>query len=66
MKNGSNNASPFTVSRCTGLREAVQVAARCVESGDVVLLSPGGTSFDEFHDFEERGEAFKQWVKELP
>jgi UDP-N-acetylmuramoylalanine--D-glutamate ligase len=29
------------------------------------LLSPGGTSFDEFHDFEDRGEAFKKWVMEL-
>jgi UDP-N-acetylmuramoylalanine--D-glutamate ligase len=31
----------------------------------VVLLSPGGTSFDEFIDFEARGEAFKKWVMEL-
>jgi len=36
-----------------------------VESGDIVLLSPGGTSFDEFRDFEERGEAFKRWVFNL-
>ena len=63
---GSNNARPFTVTQCRGLREAVQSAAMCAEKGDVVLLSPGGTSFDEFRDFEERGDAFKQWVKELP
>jgi UDP-N-acetylmuramoylalanine--D-glutamate ligase len=31
----------------------------------VVLLSPGGTSFDEFRDFEERGECFKQLVMQL-
>jgi UDP-N-acetylmuramoylalanine--D-glutamate ligase len=30
-----------------------------------VLLSPGGTSFDEFRDFEARGEAYRQWVLEL-
>jgi UDP-N-acetylmuramoylalanine--D-glutamate ligase len=33
--------------------------------GDIVLLSPGGTSFDEFRDFEERGEAYRKWVSEL-
>jgi UDP-N-acetylmuramoylalanine--D-glutamate ligase len=36
-----------------------------VEPGDVVLLSPGGTSFDEFTDFEERGICFKQLVMSL-
>ena len=55
----------ITMTRCAGLYEAVQAAAQVVEPGDVVLLSPGGTSFDEFKDFEERGECFVQWVKEL-
>ena len=50
---------------CGQLVEAVQMAARKAESGDVVLLSPGGTSFDEFTDFAERGEKFKEWVREL-
>jgi UDP-N-acetylmuramoylalanine--D-glutamate ligase len=56
---------PYTVSRCTGLQQAVQEASRIAEPGDVVLLSPGGTSFDEFRDFEDRGEAFRKWVKQL-
>ncbi len=55
----------ITLTRCAGLYEAVQAAAQVVEPGYVVLLSPGGTSFDEFKDFEERGECFVQWVKEL-
>ncbi len=54
-----------SVTRCEGLRQAVQMAAQVVEPGDVVLLSPGGTSFDEFKDFEERGVCFAQWVNEL-
>jgi UDP-N-acetylmuramoylalanine--D-glutamate ligase len=56
---------PFTLERCKSLSEAVWVASRVAEPGDVVLLSPGGTSFDEFRDFEERGEGFRKWVSEL-
>jgi UDP-N-acetylmuramoylalanine--D-glutamate ligase len=55
----------FSISHATGLREAVLLAAEVAESGDVVLLAPGGTSFDEFKDFEERGERFRTWVHEL-
>jgi len=62
----SINGQSFSVDRCDHLEEAIQVAAKIVEPGDVVLLSPGGTSYDEFRDFAERGEWFKQWVKMLP
>jgi UDP-N-acetylmuramoylalanine--D-glutamate ligase len=55
----------FTVTRVNNLHEAVAKAADVAEAGDVVLLSPGGTSFDEFKDFAERGERFKTWVQEL-
>ncbi len=51
--------------RCSTLKEAVQAAAQSLTPGDVVLLSPGGTSFDAFKDFEERGQCFVQWVNEL-
>jgi UDP-N-acetylmuramoylalanine--D-glutamate ligase len=47
------------------MEEAVEAAARLAQSGDVVLLSPGGTSFDAFRDFAERGDRFKELVKEL-
>ena len=56
---------PYTLEKCEKLEQAVQAAARVAEDGDVVLLSPGGTSFDEFNNFEERGERFKEWVKQL-
>jgi UDP-N-acetylmuramoylalanine--D-glutamate ligase len=56
---------PYSIDRCEGLEEAVQKAAERVEPGDIVLLSPGGTSFDAFVDFEERGKRFMQWVKAL-
>ena len=53
------------IRRCQTLDEAVEVAAREAEPGDVVLLSPGGTSFDAFSDFAERGERFRELVKAL-
>jgi len=56
---------PYTLLSCKGLEEAVQIASRLAVPGNVVLLSPGGTSFDQFRDFEERGEAFRKWVSEL-
>ncbi len=55
----------FTIQRCKTMQEAISTAASLVKPGDVVLLSPGGTSFDEFTDFEERGEKFRLWVKQL-
>lgn len=51
--------------RAQTLKEAITLAAEVASAGDVVLLSPGGTSFDEFKDFAERGEAFRKWVSEL-
>jgi UDP-N-acetylmuramoylalanine--D-glutamate ligase len=56
---------PYTTTLCHCLKDAVQAAKELVEPGDVVLLSPGGTSFDEFRDFEARGEAYRTWVREL-
>ena len=54
-----------SVVRCATLQEAIKIAHNQAESGDVVLLSPGCTSYDAFKDFEERGQAFRQWVNEL-
>ncbi len=56
---------PFTLDRVEHLHEAILRASEVAEPGDVVLLSPGGTSFDEFKDFEERGEQFRLWVQKL-
>ena len=47
------------------LEEAVEEAARRARVGDVVLLSPGGTSFDAFQDFAARGERFCELVSQL-
>ena len=53
------------ITRVSTLEEAVEAAARLAEPGDVVLLSPGGTSFDAFKDFAERGDRFQALVQAL-
>ncbi len=53
------------VERVSTLEEAVHRAAQRVLPGDVVLLSPGGTSFDAYENFEERGEHFRALVHAL-
>lgn len=45
--------------------EAVEYASDAAQRGDTVLLSPAATSFDRFSNFEERGNAFKRYVKDL-
>jgi len=50
---------------CRDMTDAVQKAAADAEPGDVVLLSPACTAFDQFTDFEARGEAFRLAVRAL-
>ena len=54
-----------SLSRAATMDEAVSQAARVARSGDVVLLSPGGTSYDMYNDFEQRGREFARAVREL-
>jgi UDP-N-acetylmuramoylalanine--D-glutamate ligase len=53
------------IRRAGTLERAVEIAAQVARPGDVVLLSPGGTSFDSYHDFAARGEHFRELVKAL-
>jgi UDP-N-acetylmuramoylalanine--D-glutamate ligase len=54
------------VARVADLPAAVSLAAKVAQPGDVVLLSPGGTSFDAYVDFAARGEHFRKLVEALP
>ena len=53
------------VERCELLCEAVQRAMAAARPGDVVLFSPACASFDQFRDYEARGDAFRALVAEL-
>jgi UDP-N-acetylmuramoylalanine--D-glutamate ligase len=44
------------------LKTALELAQKSAREGDTILLSPGCTSFDEFNNFEERGQVFKALV----
>ena len=48
------------------LEAALAAASRTAAPGDVVLLSPACASFDQFENFEARGDEFRRLVEELP
>jgi UDP-N-acetylmuramoylalanine--D-glutamate ligase len=50
---------------CGDLAQAVQRACTIARPGDVVLLSPACASYDQFRNYEERGDTFRRLVKEL-
>lgn len=54
------------VEQVPDLEMAVARAAAVVQPGEVVLLAPGGTSFDAYRNFEERGNHFRALVWALP
>jgi UDP-N-acetylmuramoylalanine--D-glutamate ligase len=51
--------------RSGDLASAVRAAAAAAKPGDVVLLSPACASYDQFEDFEARGDEFRRLVEEL-
>ena len=61
------HCSTFRVAHtsCASLDEAVRRAAELATTGDVVLLSPGFASFDQFRNYEDRGDQFERLVHEL-
>jgi len=65
LQAANGSSATYSVSISSTLQEAINAAQAAARPGDIVLLSPGCTSFDAFKDFEERGEKFRQWVNRL-
>ncbi|MFC4254622.1 UDP-N-acetylmuramoyl-L-alanine--D-glutamate ligase [Altererythrobacter xixiisoli] len=58
-------APHMPVQRCEMLAEAVCRAVAAAVPGDVVLFSPACASFDQFRDYEVRGDTFRRLVEEI-
>jgi UDP-N-acetylmuramoylalanine--D-glutamate ligase len=58
-------SSMFKCKKCGDLKNAVKLAFKNSVEGDVVLLAPGTASFDQYNNYEERGNEFKKIVAEL-
>ena len=55
----------FTVHPCETLQKAIEQARKLAKRGDTVLLSPACASYDQFDNFEHRGNTFKDLVNKL-
>ena len=65
IKEAAERAGFYEVILCEDLKEAVAVCAKNAQPGDAVLLSPACASWGQFDNYEQRGDFFKKYVKDL-
>lgn len=56
----------YEIREANDYEQAIKIASEMTKPGEIVILSPAGTSYDHFRHFEERGNLFKQKVEEFP
>jgi UDP-N-acetylmuramoylalanine--D-glutamate ligase len=65
LHNFEHGQPVYSISLVDDLYKAIAEASRIASKNDAVLLSPGGTSYDAFLDFEERGNLFRKIVEAI-
>ncbi len=65
LANAATREGARTVHDCTTLEQAVASASSRMEGGDVLLLSPGCASWDQFENFQQRGDHFTQLARAI-
>lgn len=56
----------FPIFHVSNMKEAVATATQAADENDIVLLSPAAASFNLFKDYQDRGNQFKDIVRDLP
>ena len=59
--NDENYKGSPTIIHAENLKNAVEIASKNAQNGDIVTLSPACASFDAFPNFAARGKYFKSW-----
>ena len=54
-------AGSVAIERAGTFERAMEIASHAAHSGDIVLLAPACSSFDQFENYEHRGRVFKSW-----
>ena len=55
----------YQIKKAVNYDEAIRLATEWAKPGEIIILSPAGTSYDSFRHFEERGNLFKELVHKL-
>jgi UDP-N-acetylmuramoylalanine--D-glutamate ligase len=59
-------AGYLRITSCRDLEEAVTIAIAAAHPGDVLLFSPACSSYDQYHNYLQRGEAFSRFIRSYP
>lgn len=65
IEDDSYNKDEICIFKVDSLKEAVEKAKEIAKEGDIVIMSPASASFDMFASYKQRGNMFKEYVKNM-